>query len=104
MTSTQDKPVAQLLSNLDADLEKWKTEEDIDFRSRYESAIQAIGEAEFLTELFRRFEGTTLMGALNALPFAWKDLPFSSWQQVLRHISEDTDATYQFVWFASPFL
>jgi len=38
------------------------------------------------------------------LPFAWKDLPFSSWKEILYRISSNDQAAYQLVWFIPEFL
>ena len=100
----QDTSAGQLLTDIESDIDKWKAGEEVDFQGKYEAAIQAISPIPFLTELFRRFEGSALSGYLLALPFLWKELPFSAWQEILRRISDNTQATYQFVWFASPFL
>jgi hypothetical protein len=104
MAHMQDPSAAQLLSDIQSDIDQWKSGEEIDFERKYEAPIRSIGAIPFLTKLFRGFEGSTLSGYLNALTFLWKDLPFSAWQEVLYGIADSTQAIYQFVWFAAPFL
>jgi hypothetical protein len=104
MADLQDDSIERLFSGLQADLGKGSPDKELDFRARYGEAIRSMGEVAFLCELFRRWGDSTLLRALTSLSFVWKDLPFSSWQQILQHISGDIDATYQFVWFAAPYL
>jgi hypothetical protein len=104
MPQMHDDSAAPFLSDLASDIERWKSGEEIDFQGKYEAAMRSFGAVPFLTDLFRRFEGSTLSGYLNAATFLWKDLPFPAWQEVLYRIADSNQAIYQFVWFAAPFL
>lgn len=104
MVNSRQNSLEQLFRELQEDLGKWMSDEEIDFQARYASAIGSIGAVPFLTELFRRLGDSTLLRALTSLSFVWKDLPFSAWQEILHGIAEDIDAVYQFTWFAAPYL
>lgn len=99
-----DEAAAQLFFDISLDIEKWRSGDEIDFQGKYEAAIRSSGAIVFLTELFRRFEGSALLACLNAVTFLWKDLAFCSWREVLLGIDDSTQAIYQFVWFAARFL
>jgi len=101
MTGMPDDSTAKLFSDMKLYLDQWDSEDEIDIQSRFGVAIQSIGPIPFLTDLFRSFEGSTLSAFLCAVAFLWKDIPFSSWKEVLYRISDSTQAIYQFVWFAS---
>jgi hypothetical protein len=86
---------------MQSDLEQRESGEEIDFQGKYASAIGAI---PLFTALFRSHEDSTLSAYLRALTFLWKDLAFSTWQEILYRISDSCQAVYQFVWFTSLFL
>jgi len=105
MVPQQENQVAKLLADLGRDLEEARRSgADLDLRARYEPQIRSLGPIDVLTELFLNHEDTRLMRYLYPLAFFWKDVSFSQWQEVLRRISGSTQAIYQFVWFASPYL
>jgi hypothetical protein len=99
-----DESVVKLLSEMKSDVDLYQSGEEIDFQGKYAAALLSLGAIPFLTQLFRRFEDSTLSAYLSAVTFLWKDLPFQAWQEILYRISDSTQAIYQFVWFASPFL
>jgi hypothetical protein len=101
---TPDASATNLLSEMKSDIDLYKSGEEIDFAGKYATSLLSIGAVPVLTELFRSFEDSTLFAYLSAVPFLWKDLPFSAWKQILYRISDSTQAIYQFVWFAAPFL
>lgn len=104
MNEMPENLITKLFFDMKSDLDQWSSEEEIDFAGRYGAAIQSMGAIPFLTEAFRRFEGSTLLAYLGAATFVWKDLPFSAWKEVLHRISDSSQAVYQYVRFTSPFL
>jgi hypothetical protein len=66
--------------------------------------IERVGEVALLVEVFREFADSTLTSWTLWLAFSWKDLSFQGWKQVLREISSELTAVYQFIWFATWFL
>lgn len=94
----------KLVLQMQKDVENCANGDDGELESKYRSAVEAVGRAPLLIELFRRFEDSTLTGLLLCLSFAWKDLSFADWKRVLYGISDDTSAIYQFVPFATEFL
>ena len=99
-----DAIASQLFSPLLADLARRRAGEDIDFQSRYDAPLRALGPAGAMVEILRRLEGSVLSDCLHAMGFVWQDLEFTTWRDVLREISDSRQAVYQFVWFAAQFL
>jgi hypothetical protein len=104
MAHLADDDAAKLVSDMKPDIDRWIAEEEFDFQSKYDAAIQSVGPIPFLAELFRRFEDSALTTYLGATAFLWKDLPFLAWKAILYRISDSGQAVYQFVWFAASFL
>lgn len=104
VTHMQENPVMRLLSEIASDLDEHASGGEIDLESRYEGAIRGVGEIAFMEELFRHFQDSKLNRFLFALGFVWQGLSFDAWRKILRDISNDEHAIYQFVWFASPYL
>lgn len=99
-----DAIAASFFPSLLEDLARWRAGEDIDFQARHAAAVRDIGPARLMIELFRRLEDSVLSDALYATGFAWQGLAFATWREVLRAISDNRQAVYQFVWFAAQFL
>lgn len=100
----QTQSTVELFASMAADFERLRAGEELDFQATHEASVRAIGAIPVLIETFRRFEDSTLTGYLNLLAFAWEDLPFSAWREILRGIDGSTAAIYQFVWFSSQLL
>ena len=99
-----EKSVDQLLTDMRTDVDTSAFEGGIDLESKYGAAIRAADAAEFFAGVFSRFQDSTLTNWLLCLTFAWKDLSFDTWKQVLYRLSADTNALYGFIPFATRFL
>lgn len=77
---------------------------NIDLRAKYQDAIREVGPAAFLAQLFLQFGDSTLTRVLNCMRFAWRDLPFSAWKEVLHLVAWSEPAVYQLVWSAADLL
>jgi hypothetical protein len=94
----------ELIQRMQSDIDHygWSAAGDeIDLEAKYRATIEEVGAVPFLAELFLQFGDSTLASWLMFLSFAWKDLPFTAWKEVLYRISWNDPAGYQFVWFAT---
>jgi hypothetical protein len=74
---------------------------DPDYSAVFASRVRELGERELLVYLFRKLADSTLRVALDMLRFAWCDLSFETWMQVLEDVADDRRFVYQFLMFAS---
>lgn len=103
MTETAQDLIDRIRPDIDA--VTWAMEDpDIDLQARYHAAILEVGAPAFVAQLFLDFEDSTLAGWLKWLDFAWEDLPFSAWKEVLGRVAWNHQAVYRLVWQAARLL
>lgn len=95
---------AKLVERMKPDLRFSPHSEDADLAVKYRNEIEVVGAESLLVEMFKQLGDATLTRWLVRLAFVWKDFPFPVWQRILRRLSNDPPAVYQFVSFANEFL
>lgn len=78
--------------------------EDKILPTEYDQRVRAVGEVDFLSEVFRQFADSQLSTWMFRLARYWKDTTYQTWKCVLRNLSGDRNLIYQFVGIASEFL
>jgi hypothetical protein len=99
-----EESVDLLITTMHTDVDSCALGGDLDLEGKYGATIQNLGAADFFAGVFHRFEDSTLTNWLLCLTFAWKELSFDQWKQVLYSFSDHIDALYGFIPFASQFL
>jgi hypothetical protein len=97
MTST----VATAIAEIDSYQRSWDGRSDPSIEREFGDRLRALGAREVLVHLFRTYADSTLRAWLKTVRFLWKDLPYTTWLQILGEIADDRRAVYQFLWFAS---
>ncbi len=93
--------VAQLIADLERYEEDVYPNFDPDYASAFGDRVRALGDWELLAFLFRTIVDSDLRVALRRLRFAWRDLSFEMWMQMLEDVAGDRRFVYQFLMFAS---
>jgi hypothetical protein len=63
--------------------------------------VRALGARDLLVHLFRTASGSGLKVSLRSLRFAWEDVPYQTWVDVLEEVADDPTSVYDFLWFAA---
>jgi hypothetical protein len=92
----------ELLDRMQPDLRAWLDGAELDLAARHGDAIRAVGAADVVAEAF--LADRSVPSVVAALAFAWRDLSFAAWRDVLACVSSDAPATYHFVRFAGDYL
>jgi len=90
-----------LVTDMQAYYEDWNADTDVEFASKFDDRVKALGEQVFLVYLFRTFADARLLNWLSMLTFVWKDFSFAMWLRILEDLSDDRRFIYQFLWFAN---
>lgn len=97
---TEDTP-ASLLAEMDAFADAWDGEERPDWEAEFGDRVRALDPRELFRYVFHIFGDATLSFYLKILRFAWKDVPYRVWLDVLSDIAGELRHIYFFLWFAS---
>ena len=99
-----NEAIDSLLERMRSDVDACALGDSIDIEAQYGQNIAEAGSVEFFTAVFRRFEDSTLTGWLLCLAFAWKELSFQQWKQILCGLSDATRSLYGLIPFLTSFL
>ena len=92
---------ASLLAEMDAFSDAWEGEQRPDWDQEFGARVRALDQRELFRYVFQTFGDATLSYYLRLLRFAWADVPYQTWLDVLSDIADDPRHVYFFLWFAS---
>jgi hypothetical protein len=92
---------ASLLAEMDAFGDAWEGAERPDWEEHFGDRVRALDQRELFDYVFSTFGDATLSYYLNLLRFAWRDVPYRVWLDVLSDVAADPRQIYFFLWFAA---
>jgi len=93
------EPIDKLIEDVWRHAEGVHPDEDADYEKVFGERVHAVGVQPLLVQLFRTRADSKLHVLLLMVRFAWRDLPFDTWMQILEDVADNRHFVYQVLAF-----